>query len=121
MSSLSSYDWQSRAIAAYRQQPACTAEMLQAELAARLQCLTGQAPDPQAIYVDCDAEMAVARLDGAVFRLRGQCLRLVRPCPSCGLGHYESAPIDTVAELGYALGAWQPPCANCQPEDPLEM
>jgi hypothetical protein len=57
-------------------------------------------------------------LDGIVFRLRQGELVLLRPCPECGLGHHESPAIGTLADLGYALSAWQPACQNCAPEDP---
>ncbi len=57
-------------------------------------------------------------LDGIVFRLRRGELVLLRPCAECGLGHYENPAIGALADLGYALSAWQPACPNCAPEDP---
>jgi hypothetical protein len=43
---------------------------------------------------------------------------LQRPCAECGIGRYESPSILTLADLGYALSAWQPACVSCQAEDP---
>jgi hypothetical protein len=57
-------------------------------------------------------------VDEVVFRLRDRRLVLVRPCAECGNRHFESLPLTTPADLGYALSAWQPLCPHCQPEDP---
>jgi len=113
--------WQAHAVAAYQHLNAQAGASARSELALRVRQLTGRAIDSRAIYVDHDTHIAVVSVDGVLFRLRRQQLVLVRPCPCCGLGQYESAPIASAADLGFALGAWQPHCANCLPEDPLEI
>lgn len=111
--------WQARAIAAYKQTQANGATST--AFAARLKHLTGHTIDPQAIHVDDDTGTATLNISGVLFQMRKQELVIVRACPSCGLGRYESTPIANMAELGFALSAWQPPCPNCTPEDPQEM
>jgi hypothetical protein len=89
------------------------------DLIARIAALTGHTLAPESVYVDRAARMATVTLDGIVFRLRRGELVLLRACPECGLGHYESPAIGTLADLGYTLSTWQPECRNCAPEDPI--
>jgi hypothetical protein len=87
-------------------------------LASRVLSLTGRTIAPESILVDPEAQMATAVVDGAVFRLRDRQLVLVRPYVECGNQHFESPPLATQADLGYALSAWQPLCPDAQPDDP---
>jgi hypothetical protein len=111
--------WHSRAVEAYRQSERDGNAALRADLAARVSALTERAVAPGSVYVDSADRTATVNLDGVTFRLRRHELVLLRPCPECGLGHYESPAIATVADLGYALSAWRPACQNCLPEDPV--
>ena len=111
-------DWQARVINSYRhvQRQALTA--LPELLATRVSTLTGRAIDPEDVFVDLDAELATVVVDGVVFRARNQQVVVLRSCAECGITRFESAPLFSRADLGYALSAWQPLCRNCQPEDP---
>ena len=51
------------------------------------------------------------------FRFHRQSLVVVRPCVVCGIRQLESAPITDAADLGYALGAWEPRCQRCPVEE----
>jgi hypothetical protein len=110
--------WHYRAVEAYRQTAQDEIAALPVDLSARVAALTGRALAPESVYVDRAERAATLALDGIVFRLRRDELVLLRPCPECGLGHYESPAIERLADLGYALSAWQPACSNCAPEDP---
>ena len=113
-----SADWQARAISSYRhaQRQALTA--LPELLATRVSALTGRSIEPEDVFVDLDAELATVVVDGVVFRARNQQVVVLRSCAECGIERFESAPLFSRADLGYALSAWQPLCRNCQPEDP---
>jgi hypothetical protein len=111
--------WHRRAVEAYRQTAQDEIAALPVDLIARIAALTGQTLAPESVYVDRVARLATVTLDGVVFRLRRGELVLLRACPECGLGHYESPPIGTLADLGYTLSTWQPECPNCAPEDPI--
>lgn len=109
--------WQDRAIALYQRSRTSEMIRLSTELAARLHLLTGRTIAPDAVYVDPDVHTATVRVDGVVFRLRERDLVVIRPCAHCGIGSFASPPIASPADLGYALGAWQPLCPHCVPED----
>jgi hypothetical protein len=111
-------DWQARAISSYRhaQRQALTA--LPELLATRVSELTGRSVDPEDVFVDLDAELATVVVDDVVFRVRNQQVVVLRSCIECGIERFESAPLWSRADLGYALSAWQPHCRTCQPEDP---
>ena len=111
-------DWKARSVAAYRQAQSDVMARLPAELASRVHSLTGHTIAPESIFVDPEAQMATAVVDGAVFRLRNRQLVLVRTYTECGNQQFESPPLATPADLGYALSAWQPLCPDVQPEDP---
>ncbi len=96
-------DWKARSVAAYRQAQSQVIATLPAELAFRVHSLTGRTIAPESIFVDPEAQMATAVVDGAVFRLRDRQLVLVGPCAECGNHHFESPPLATQADLGYAL------------------
>jgi hypothetical protein len=111
-------DWKARSVAAYRQAQSQEIATLPGELALRVHSLTGRTIAAESIFVDSEAQMASAVVDGAVFRLRDGQLVLVRPYAECGNHHLESAPLATQADLGYVLSAWQPLCPGSQPDDP---
>lgn len=97
---------------------------LRMNLAACLLALTGQPLSPQVIYADPDGRLAVADVDGEMFRLwrRGRedrFMALVRPCAYCGTGRFESPELASMEDLGYALSAWRPFHADCY-DNPLE-
>lgn len=111
-------DWRAQAVAAYERGREDRDEALRRALARRVRALTGQVVPPERIWVDRVAQTAGVALDGALFRLeRGQ-LVLVRPCALCGIGQIASPPLDTPADLGYALSEWQPRHPACAPDDP---
>jgi hypothetical protein len=114
----SSADWQARAISAYRHAHSQALTVLSELLAMRVSTLTGRSIDPEDVFVDPDAELAVMVVDGVVFRAHNQQVVVLRSCAECGIERFESAPLFSRADLGYALSAWQPLCRNCQPEDP---
>lgn len=118
--SLPALDWQSQAIAAYEQSRQTSDASLRLMLAERLRGLLGQEIDRTGIWVDRAAGLAVARVDGVLFRMERSRLMLVRPCAECGLGQLASPELRTQADLGYALSAWQPHHPACQPEDPAD-
>lgn len=104
--------WQDRAVAAYRKADP------RRELAARVLLLTDRTIPLDAIFVNPTDGTATASLDDVVFRLRRDTLMVVRSCAYCGVQQFESPPINSPADLGYALDAWQPYCEECAPEDP---
>ena len=57
-------------------------------------------------------------VDGVMFLLRGESLRIVRPCAWCGTGQFESAPIIGQSDLRDAFAGWQPFHPECEPADP---
>jgi len=109
--------WHSRAVDAYRQSEHDELSVLREELAAWIAALTERSIAMESIYVNAAEHSATVVLDGITFQLRRHTLVMLRACPECGLGVYESPAIQTLADLGYALSAWQPPCRNCAPED----
>jgi hypothetical protein len=111
-------DWKARSVAAYRQAQSQEIATLPAELASQVLCLTGRTIALESILVDLEAQTATASVEGAVFRLRHGQLVLVRPNVECGNQHFESPPLATQADLGYALSVWQPQCPDAQPDDP---
>ena len=87
-------------------------------LATRVSALTGRSIDSEDVFVDLDAELAIVVVDGVVFRARNQQVVVLRSCVECGIARFESVPLYSRADLGYALGVWQPHWGSCQPEDP---
>ncbi|HET9223244.1 MAG TPA: hypothetical protein VFO07_12110 [Roseiflexaceae bacterium] len=110
--------WHGRAVQAYWQTEREEVAALQAEMVSRIAALIRRDVEAEAIYVDRAERTATVAVDGVVFRLRRGELVLQRTCPECCIGRYESPAVRTLADLGYALSAWQPPCVNCQAEDP---
>jgi hypothetical protein len=111
--------WHRRAVEAYKQTAQDEIAALPVDLIARVAALTGRTLSRGSVYIDRAKRAATVALDGIVFRLRRGELVLLRPCAECGLGHYETPAIGTLADLGYALSTWQPNCQNCAPEDPI--
>lgn len=111
--------WQQRAVIAYEQAEQDESVALQRELADRIAALTEHRLAPESIYVNRAAQLAVANVEGTVFRLLRHDLMIVRPCVECGTGQYESPRITSIKDLGYALSAWEPRCADCRPIDPI--
>jgi hypothetical protein len=116
-----SVDWQARAIGSYRHAQRQELTVLPELLSTRVSALTGRPIDPQDVFVDLDAEIATVVVDGVVFRARRQQVVVLRSCVECGIQRFESPPLFSRADLGYALPAWQPCCRNCQPEDPADV
>ncbi len=88
----------------------------QAEIAALLISLTGHEVMAASIWADGVGRMAMAKLDGHTFCLRGEELTLLRKCTYCGVRSFDSPSIRTMEDLGRAL-AWEPCCEGCEPED----
>ena len=114
-------DWKARSVAAYQQAQSQVIAMLPDELAFRVHSLTGRTIAPESIFVDPEAQMATTVVDGEVFRLRERQLVLVRTYVECGDQQFESPPLATQVDLGYALSAWRPLCPDSQPEDPPNL
>jgi hypothetical protein len=109
--------WQADAVASY--QAALDQERpLATTLAARIYTLSGRVVSPEAVFVDHEAGRAAVVVDGVTFRMRAGQVVILRSCVECGLGHIESAPLATRADLGYALSAWEPRHPGCEEEDP---
>jgi hypothetical protein len=113
-----SADWQARAISSYQHTQRQALTVLPELLASRVSALTGRSIAPEDVFVDQDAELATVVVDGVVFRAHHHQVRVLRACAECGIERFESRPLFSRADLGYALSAWQPLCHNCQPEDP---
>jgi len=111
-------DWQARAISSYRHAQRQALTVLPELLATRVSALTGRSIDPEDVFIDLDAELATVVVDGVVFRAHNHQVVVLRSCSECGIARFESAPLFSRADLGYALSAWQPRCPSCQPEDP---
>jgi hypothetical protein len=109
--------WKERSVAAYRQRRASEDGLLRATLVAQVHHLTGRVIGAREVMVDLDEQLAWVFVDGVQFRLRRQHLVVVRPCVGCGSDQFESPPLASLADLGYALTAWQPRHHSCQPED----
>lgn len=110
-------DWQADVVASYQamldqQRPLATA------LAARIYTLSGRVVAPESIFVDDEVGRAAVAVDGVTFRMQAGQAVILRACVECGLGHIESAPLATRADLGYALSAWEPRHPGCAEEDP---
>jgi len=116
----STLDWQARAIGVYHQAQSQALNALPELLATRVSALIGWSINPAEVFVDSAAELATVVVDGVVFRARNQQVVVLRSCAACGITRFESAPLWSRADLGYALSAWQPHCRSCQPEDPAE-
>ena len=111
------YDWQASVVAAYREAQE-QERPLAVALASRIYTLAGRAIAPESVFVDREAGLAVAVVDGVVFRMRRGQISILRACQECGVGRIESQPLVTRADLGHALSAWEPRCASCEEEDP---
>jgi len=109
--------WRRRAADAYFAAARDIATQLRDDLAARIQQLTGRAVAAEDIYTDAGQRLAVTQADGVVFRYQHGVLQIVRPCVHCGTGEFSSPAIESLADLGYALEAWQPRCSHCEPLD----
>ena len=116
-----SADWQAGAITAYYHAQRQALAVLPELLATRVSALTGRSIHPEDVFVDPDAELAVLVVDGVVFRAHHHQVRVLRACAECGIERFESAPLWSRADLGYALSAWQPLCRSCQPEDAADI
>jgi hypothetical protein len=114
-------DWKARAVTSYRHAQRQALTVLPELLAGRVSALTGRSVDPEDVFVDPDAEIATVVVDGVVFRAHHQQVVVLRSCVECGIERFESPPLFSRADLGYALSAWQPRCRNCQPEDPADI
>jgi hypothetical protein len=110
-------EWRQQAIETYQQAERVETGALAMELAARLLTLTGRVVAREAVVVDRAAHTATVTVDGTLFQLQGQQLVLLRPCADCGTGLYPSPAIQSLADLGHALSAWQPRCPDCLPGD----
>jgi hypothetical protein len=110
--------WQTQASAAYQHAQRQSISMLPRLLGARIHTLTGHVIARESIFVDPHTQIATAVVDGVVFRAHDRQVFLLRSCAECGLGHFESPPLATRADLGHALDVWQPRHGACQPEDP---
>ncbi len=110
--------WQAAALATYSKEMGLGGPG--AELAARVQALTGCEIPDTAIILDASARRATTTLDGVVFRLQGSDLLVLRSCAYCGVGRFASPPIASSANLGHALSDWRPYHVGCAPDDPTD-
>jgi hypothetical protein len=109
--------WQSEIIRRYQGERQREAGAMQAELVARVRSMTGRLAAAEAVYVDLDARLAQVTLDGVMFRWRRDELVLVRPCAECGVGQFESPPLRSPADVGYALSVWRPTHDGCEQDE----
>ncbi|NTU79503.1 MAG: hypothetical protein HGA45_08890 [Chloroflexales bacterium] len=107
-------DWQARAIAAYSREQ-LDAAALRLKLTTAVHTLTSRTVETGAIFADPLGQVASARVDGVLFRWADSQLVVIRPCAHCGLGTFTSPAVGRVADLGFALGAWQPLHDDCRP------
>lgn len=107
--------WKARAAAAYRQLRADTPASLRAGLTDAVRALTGQSLPPAAVIVDGEPPAAHATLGGVHFTWARSRLSLIRPCAHCAQGAFASQPLEGMADLGYALGVWEPLHLDCRP------
>jgi len=114
------FDWQAHVIESYQHSRRQEGGALQSKLASQVRALIGRPIAPGSIYVDLDERLAQAVVDGIMFRWRNSDLVLVRPCAACGSGQFESPALNSPADVGYALSAWQPLHASCHLEDPVD-
>jgi hypothetical protein len=110
--------WQAHAIAAYRQAHERSLAELPTTVSAGVSALIGKQVAPEAVFVDADTGVAAVVVDGVTFRSHDGQIVLLRVCAECGTRYFESLPLATPADLGFALSAWKPLCPGCQPEDP---
>ena len=110
-------DWREGVVTAYQVAREQEIDTMRRTMAERLCMLIGQTIRPESVYVDPAARMATVRVDGVLFRGRREDVRLVRPCAHCGSGLFESPPLDTPADVGYALSPWMPAHPNWEAED----
>ena len=110
-------DWHACAISAYHHARCQVLNVLPELLATRVSTLTGRSISSEDVFVDQDAELATVVVDGVVFRAHNQQVVILRSCVECGIKRFESAPLWSRADLGYALRGWQPRCDSCQDED----
>jgi hypothetical protein len=109
--------WQVMAIAAYARTQEEARMHVRRHLAERLLALTGTVLAEQAIVEDTATPRATAVVDGVVFCLRRSEVVVVRPCVYCETGRFESPPVASRSDLGYALAAWEPYHHGCEPVD----
>lgn len=112
-------DWQARATSSYRQAQRQTLATLPELLASRVSALTGRSIVAEDVFLDQDAELATIVVDGVVFRAHHGQVVVLRACVECGIARFESAPLYSRADLGYALSGWQPRCQGCEEEDSI--
>jgi hypothetical protein len=110
--------WKAVAAAAFAQQSDGAA--LRAKVAQRLRTLIGRDIDLERIWVDPSTAEAGVTVDGVRFRWEHDQLGVLRPCVHCGVGSFLSRPLHSLADIGDALGAWQPRHPECEPSDPPE-
>ena len=110
-------DWRAEAIAEHERTREAAQAARRAELAWRVRELTGRAVAVESVMLPTERR-AIAWVDGVNFRLDGHELSIVRPCSHCGVAEVISPPIGGRAELGYAIGPWEPRCPQCPVEDP---
>jgi hypothetical protein len=113
--------WRAAALAAYTLEAGVDGAYLRAELATRVRTLTGCVIPESMITVDRAARRATGAMEGVVFQLQRHNLILLRPCAYCGMGLFESAPLSSLTDLGYALSDWQPYHRGCEPGDTGEI
>lgn len=108
--------WAAKATEAYNRRNKERASGQQAQLASLLISLTGHEVVPGSTWADGAGPMAMAKLDGHTFCLRGEELTLLRSCAYCGVRSFNSPRLRTVEDLGRAL-VWEPCCDGCEPDD----
>ena len=109
--------WREHAVEAHARRGVSTITMRHS-MQVRLELLTGRLVAPEAIYADGPSDVAVARIDGELFRLRNGVLTVERACTFCGVAPVASRSIETLSDLGYVESAWLPRCGRCTEEDP---
>ncbi|MEN9933658.1 MAG: hypothetical protein RLZZ387_237 [Chloroflexota bacterium] len=113
-------DWRAVVVDTYLRAEQEDTAALHAVLVRRVAALTGRVVPPEEVFLGRGGRQATAAVDGMVFRLQAGELVVMRPCDSCGVGLIASPAITSRADLGYALGVWQPRCARCGPDDDHE-
>jgi hypothetical protein len=111
-------DWKTQVIATYQRHRQDEDSALRIALARRLRTLIEVEVNLNDIWVDLDERIALATVDGVRFRFEQSQLVMLRSCALCGGGQFASPPLTSQADVGYALSAWQPRHAQCQPDDP---
>ncbi len=108
--------WMANAITAYKRWGEEETSDLQRQITSRLLSLTGQEAMTGSIWTDGVGRMAMAKLAGHTFCLRGEQLTLLRSCTYCGVRSFNSPSIRTLEDLGRAL-TWESCCEGCEPDD----